>query len=306
MNDLEKCPVCRKENIVISDYCNVNYMTLSIFHYLKKGICTNCGFSWVLNPPSQVELLEFYESSYRIKKNMMLRKSLKFLGFFVLDIRSLCQLKLAESFVKFHRKDVLLDIGGGVGNALINFYSYLGIKNNFIIEISRSVFTNFFFKSIGTRFSKVEEFGAIGVSAKMILLSHVLEHLTVFTAKKLLIDLKQLVKNDGIILIEVPNDELREFFAEKFQEDTPHMMFFSKKSLTMFLEEAGWRVLFCETVGIRDGEQPSYKHKRRFCVNHYILFKMLQSVIMRQIKKTSPELQYHGNRSSLRLVAAVK
>jgi hypothetical protein len=84
----------------------------------------------------------------------------------------------------------------------------------------------------------------------LVLSSHSLEH---FRYEDLIDFLETLAVNmaeDGIFLAEVPHADMRIGYEHR-EQDSPHLLFFSKKSLHMLFTQNGFEVLFIETCGER-------------------------------------------------------
>lgn len=81
-----------------------------------------------------------------------------------------------------------------------------------------------------------------------ICLFHVLEHLV--SPVDVLYGLRQLVKNDGWLCLEVPNGDLcgEGDWERFFNADETHLWFFSKRDLKVLLQRAGWQLVQVKTV----------------------------------------------------------
>lgn len=93
-----------------------------------------------------------------------------------------------------------------------------------------------------------------------ILMSHVLEHFNGKDIVSVLKNVRSLLSKDGIFVCEVPHCDLRSHEHMR-TNDTPHISFFSKNSLTLSLEHAGLKTLFLNTCG-EEYDQWWEKHKQ--------------------------------------------
>ena len=139
----------------------------------------------------------------------------------------------------------------------------------------------------------------------VVVLSHILEHLK--SPLKLLKDLKNMLCEDGILFIEVPNKD----FVYKARNE-PHLIFFVPGTLVRLVEGVGYEVLKVDTCGqeisaLRAAQNPALKLMKDF------LKRVLPEALIRRIRKArvrnsveafrSHVSEYGGDRRWIRLIA---
>ena len=83
---------------------------------------------------------------------------------------------------------------------------------------------------------------------KLVIASHVMEHFNASKIKPILLNLKKIITKNGYLLIEVPFDDILNKQNNLF-EHTPHLCFFSIKSLTSFLLDCGYKIIYANHFG---------------------------------------------------------
>ncbi len=157
-----------------------------------------------------------------------------------------------------------------------------------------------------------------------------MEHYRLSDLNKLLSGLSLALAKNGVVVVEVPHVDLR-IHAEIRGVDTPHLLFFSKDSLTILFEKYSFEVLFIDTCGpcypsVDDfissrSNSPNVKNhlKKHFNSLPVLIQRLLRSFVRalnktKNIKftskiklfKTLPYQTYGGNRNSLRIVVRKK
>ena len=84
-------------------------------------------------------------------------------------------------------------------------------------------------------------------SYNVITLNQVLEHVN--HPVTFLKDISRYLKKDGLVLIDVPHRD--DVFKSNVE---PHLLFWDKGSLSYAVEQAGLKVLFCESAGMMWGQ----------------------------------------------------
>ena len=164
------------------------------------------------------------------------------------DIRSIAQITLAKQFVIFNTGDIFLDIGPGRGGSFAVANKVLINPRSIGIELNQGA-TNAFKRLYGIEtLPSFNTFIKQGLKAKIILLSHSLEHFKLSTLEDFLVNLKKLISNDGVVVIEVPLIDFRKH-ANFREEDAPHFLFFNLESLQLIFEKNHWKVLFINSCG---------------------------------------------------------
>lgn len=320
-----ECPICNneitKENIRYNDFAWNKY---TLFSNLEIASCDICGFGFVKNKIDLEELGEYYSKFYRSKnspfyfnfeKKINNRIAIDYAG-----DRSFAQLTLARAFAKFNPHDIFLDIGPGKGGSLLFANHLFQSPQLYCIELTKGASEFFKLNHKATTFETLDRFITKGLQAKILLMSHSLEHYRVEDLTDLLIELKSSLVNDGVIVVEVPHCDIR-IHREVRGNDTPHLLFFSMESLKKLFEKNGFEILFIDTVcefyeNIELAKKRSLKRKYRGVYNKMpIELKNLLRLFVRSTIKLKSmfnkhvklsQYTYGGNRDTLRLVARIK
>ena len=319
------CPICNNEitidNIKYNDFAWNKY---SLFSNLEIASCEICGFGFVKNKIDLSELGDYYSKSYRSKnspfyfnfeKKINNRIALDYAG-----DRSFAQLTLARAFTKFNPNDIFLDIGPGKGGSLLFANKLFQSPQLYCIELTKGASEFFKVNHNAITFDNLDRFIKNGLRAKILLMSHSLEHYRVDDLIDLLNELKLSLFSDGVIVVEVPHCDLR-IHKEVRGNDTPHLLFFSAESLKQLFEKNGFEILFLDTVcDFYENIQPvkgiRLKSKLRSAYNKTpVIFKNILRSFVRYIFKIKSKFNkqvklsqytYGGNRDTLRLVARIK
>lgn len=226
---------------------NEDFPSCSLFNNLRILNCTNCEFSFVVNPPGNSELKEFYETVYRSSPsayeiNFTDRNPSP------IDFRSMSQISLATQFIKFNPGDIFLDLGAGSGNSFQVAKTLLSEPILVSVESSSSANKYYSERFNVKAYSEIEEFNKQGYSAKIILLSHSLEHFRFDEVASILTQIGSALSTQGVCVIEVPAANLIRD-RDLLLNDSPHLLFFSLKSLTLLLEKMNFQILSAHVMG---------------------------------------------------------
>lgn len=220
------------------------------------------GYFEVLDKPSNTELSEYYSQKYYQKGKGDYNAGGKYtedeIKYFLNKIEqkyvAACNIKAGLEFS--NRR--FLDIGAGEGWALnyfaskgweclgMDFSDYGCVANN------PDQMPNLL---IGDIYSNLKGLCRDQRQFDIVLIDNVLEH--VVDPLQVLIDIQQLVSDDGVLIIEVPNDfsvvqnELIEkgFVSRQYWLAFPdHLSYFNREGLASLVAEAGWKVEKCFTA----------------------------------------------------------
>jgi hypothetical protein len=195
-------------------------------------------------------------------------------------------------------------------------------------EVSAGEAKEFFKKNFEVlTYDSLEEYNKCQKKAKIILMSHSLEHYQISDLDSLFSEIKFTLEDSGVIIIEVPHCDMR-IHSEIRGNDTPHTLFFSKESLKLLLEKNGFDVLFIDTCGdqwqtefeydatinstsnlIKKRIRPIYNNmpiKLQNLIRIFVrlFYHLRNSNFFRRGYYTSiPQHTYGGNRNCLRVVA---
>jgi len=320
-----ECPVCSKHTLKYFDYFDRIWNKEFIFSELIILGCQNCGFgfSWPELPNTTIE--KFYAFKYRDHSSPFYINFNKLKRPIIDHQRQISQLLLAKQFVEFKSGDKFLDIGPGDGVSLSTAQVVLDNPTLMTVEGNKGASEAFKKLYLIKNYGCIDAVLKSGVKAKIILMSHSLEHFKLDWLNLLLANLKQLIEKDGVLVIEVPNVDFR--IHDNYRiEDSPHFLFFSLDSLRELFKKNGWTILFSNTCGEpyevwweRLSMGLPNKHQFSFIrVSKKILMKFIPNFIKKivfnkiylfkssqrspVVKIKSNEYSYGGNRTCLRIV----
>jgi 2-polyprenyl-3-methyl-5-hydroxy-6-metoxy-1,4-benzoquinol methylase len=153
----------------------------------------------------------------------------------------------AESRIEYLEKNIgsleglkILDFGAGHG-VLIDIISKKNYKSVVYDAVELDKKVQKILKNKGTKnvYSKLEE---INNRYDLIILSNVLEHFT--SPKQLLSDIKKILEKDGVIFLEVPNED---YLHKEILE--PHVVIYNKKSMNELLKKMNSDILNLTSIG---------------------------------------------------------
>ena len=247
ITNITKCDLCGSSNFkkLLSGKQNIHKYSINV----TTIQCNNCKFTFQPEKYSN-ELLEFFykpDTSFIFEDNPIAGNKTK-----ELEDKVAAGLKSRQSIVtkalnKFNIKKggKILDVGGGRGDICSH------LVNDFDITVSDTtpVKTVKNIRKIPTLFSTKEEHSSYDV----VILNHILEH--VFSPTEALISSKSLLKENGIVIIEVPFELFTPFVFKKIG-DWRHVVYFSVKNLFNYLLKIGFQDI---TVKIQDGHYGARK-----------------------------------------------
>lgn len=303
------------------------FENLVIYH------CENCGLGFTLPHLENEKLGEYYSKIYRSNNSPFyfdfskdvpkyLKKSYPYA-----EERAFSQILMGRFFCDFKEGDSFLDIGPGKGGAYHFAGHLLPNPKLYAIELTEGA-PAFFKKNFNVdTYPSLTDFINTGLKAKMLLMSHSLEHYQISDIEQLFNEFQMAIENNGVLVIEVPHCDIR-IHAEIRGNDTPHLLFFSKQSLSQLLNKYGFEVLFIDTCGELIKSQTEHAHesrsthnwlKKKFRLQYNrapIFFQnKIRSIVRRYYKikignflshkyyLSYPQHTYGGNRNLLRVVA---
>ncbi len=302
MKSIEKCFACRgvlaEERLAYND---IGWTDFKIFRELQLRFCPVCGFG-CSEPELSLDVVQhFYEEQYRSRLSTFFvdfdQKYTPGIGD-VGESRSFAQLVLARAYCIFREGDVFLDIGPGIGGSFRIAKALFPSPRLFAIELSENS-SKYYSTNYGViTFTSIGDFVAHNEPAKFILMSNSLEHYRLSDIDSLFGELKAALADDGVLIIEVPFVDLR-VHAEVRGVDTPHFLFFSKESLALIIERAGFDILFMDTCG------PVYSHPSEVRRNEASRTEVLKAILKTPYNKLPPMVQI-GLRTIVRGVRRVR
>ena len=230
------CICCDKNSMEI--YQNDSYLKLPVY------LCKNCKL--YVTGKIEAEVKNKTEQLYK-KPYWDERASENSINSDYTDIDSqdkrrqwISQCKYCELYLSNKKK--ILEIGSGPGQALF-WFKNLGMNVNGIEPDKRNV--ELINKKLGMSVCKVGTAEDFETDEKFDIIwsSHVFEH--VLKPKLVLGKLKNYLRNEGILFLEVPNCENSKILFESINNN-PSTFHFSKFSLIKITEDAGYKVISCD------------------------------------------------------------
>lgn len=225
------CPICKSSSY---DRIDKHYTRAQLFKKSKLITCTVCLAKSVYPMPSESELEKFNQSYWEDVQTAS-EKDREFHY-----VQSLYRVKYLKSHLENVENMKILDIGAGGG---------------YIYDVLKANNDNVNFSAVEADLNMQEELRKKGVKNvyltwqaihetdfDMITLSHVIEHFA--EPLKYLKEIKKLLKRNGYIFVEVPNQD--DFFKTFFGA---HLIFFNEVALKRLFEELEMRIIDIVTVG---------------------------------------------------------
>jgi ubiquinone/menaquinone biosynthesis C-methylase UbiE len=250
------CPVCESASIeLIRNYRSEK----AIFAKLKLAKCNDCELVFVDPMPSE-EILQNYNSNYFITAHGGIPQDVIAQSFFS-GIAGL-RLNHIEYYLQKNRLRVsdILEIGPGTGIFAKKWRSAYPENNYYAVETDTSCYGSL--EETGVIISKPEEIKGLDKEFDLVIMSHVLEHVSDPTG--FLTSIKEFLKKDGVIFIEVPCNDW-----QHKPEDEPHLLFFNKKPMQQFMESLGFINIQLSYHGKSIEELKNGKTKRSLIMRLY-------------------------------------
>lgn len=228
-----KCPICGNKKALI---IRKNMWNFSIFFNKYLITCEECKTSSMYPMPKSEEL-EDINKLYWTKYQKIDKKSED-----VAKIRSLSMINYINKFSNQPKFDQILDVGSGLGYIIdalkkqhIESYNYYAVEQDILAK-------NVLY-SKGTRvvYPNINNVDLNNFS--LIILSHIIEHLP--NPKKFLAFTKTLLKEEGFLFIEVPNqeDQYKGYLGL-------HTFVFNEYNLTYLLKSLNFNILNTASTGL--------------------------------------------------------
>lgn len=254
-----KCLSCDGETFETLDYINRDFPNTGIFDELIIRICSNCGFSFLATDPTSDQIDNFYTSDYRKKGSAYHLDFGKIGRLKNLDPRAFAQLATGISFVDFKPFDAFLDLGPGNGNSFAMANLLLPNPRLYGVELNSGAIDFYHANYNANCFENLEKIISEGKLFKVILLSHSLEHIRKDDLIYFISQIRKIISEDGICIIEVPNDDFRKKELHARSNDSPHLLFFSAEALRKLFTRSGFEVIYLKVLG-----NPRFYNKPNF------------------------------------------
>jgi len=245
------CPICNSDELIDGiKYNNLYWPTFNEFNNLEILYCESCGFGFSWPELNDERVTQFYKNNYREKTSPFYinfnRLKLP-IGF---DSRSLGQILLAKQFIQFEKDDIFLDLGPGSGSSFAIANMVFKKPRCLAVELCSGA-SEAYKRIYGIKtYSSLSDIISCGIKAKMCMLSHSLEHFKLSWLRNAIVEMKEVLVEDGVLVIEVPLVDMRKHALFRIA-DSPHFLFFSNDSIKQLFISTGWNVLFCDSVADR-------------------------------------------------------
>lgn len=230
------CPICNSENreiLYTQNFYNNN--SISLMDRYDVVSCEECGFVFADNIPTQKEFNDYYAEMSRWENNVNEENNKNYLKHFN------SMIDFIFPYLRLENNNIL-DIGCSTGEFL-NEFKKRGYRSLLGIDPSFNC-TNFVEKryDIKTIQSDIFHFGSIN-KFDLITMSAVLEHIVDLWSA--LIRIHNLLEDDGILFIEVPNCTAFEtwIYTPYQQFSVEHINYFSIYSIENLLNVCDFKII---------------------------------------------------------------
>ncbi|MDB3914819.1 class I SAM-dependent methyltransferase [Gammaproteobacteria bacterium] len=261
------CPACLTENdLKLMPSYKFSPATMDKLKFFdEKNIlcCPSCGFGMVEEDVDEKLLEIYYTSDYGGKANKQSETKSKIHDLRTthsFHIRPLSQLSLIKQHIDLKSNTRVLEIGPGKGDFLFTL-KQMGFEGEHIACEPQEQ-AHKFLKQLG---SKIEASNFNSNTAKkytesidLVVMSHALEHFNPGKVSKLIENIGLMLKKGGLFFCEVPHADIRKY-PEAGEKVVPHLSFFSKDSISHFINRNNLNIKFMDTCGVSqfDKEKPT-------------------------------------------------
>lgn len=233
MNTISNCPLCKGTSFEKHLNCKDYTVSKEYFTIVK---CSSCGFTFTNPIPEENKIGSYYESEDYISHS---NTSKGFVNTLYQAVRNFTLKKKVKLLSSLSNGKNLLDIGCGTGEFLNqaqqSAYQVKGIEPSTVAREQG-------IKNFGLSIKEESEINNIGdKSFDFITMWHVLEH--VYHLNDRIEELKRTLKDDGYIIIAVPNHD--SYDAKHYKEfwaayDVPiHLYHFTPKTIKKLFQNHG-------------------------------------------------------------------
>ena len=230
------CPCCNEDKNNLDS--SINYVNKKFFSEHREEIfsdrkmhhCNKCNFSYSTPFLSDEILDQFYlnDFSKRRMNSMLVQAKIKF----KFSLVSLQRIFFVSAFLNKKESHTILDFGGGAGATTSQFKNLLPNSN---VNIDDNEGYNDIWKLRGLEKKSLNSYkdGEIDLFFS----SHTFEHINANEHNNLLSFIKKKISKDGIVYIEVPNDDFSKFKNKDKLNEGCHVSHFTTKSLEILISK---------------------------------------------------------------------
>jgi len=226
--DVWQCPVCNDKH-----YIKIENSSSRCFKDILLISCKKCTAKSVFPMPSVHELIQFNKSYWELAQP--LNKEVLELMF----EQAKSRIKYIKRWVPNFENMKILDFGSGPGyiydllNSSCNQNNYIAVESDIVLQSAISKKGAIVFDNL----HEVQE-----CNFDIIILSHIVEHFG--NPNNFLLEIKEKLKKDGFIFIEIPNqDDIYKF------DLGAHLVVYNKKAIAQLLERVNFKIINLTTVG---------------------------------------------------------
>ncbi len=242
------CYLCNSEKNSKNNIDYIDRFNHSLFKNKSISVCKYCGFGQIIPKINNIDLQHYYEEVYRSKSSLSyINFNQIFLDDSIIDYRSISQLLLGKQYCSNKKKYHFLDIGAGDGKSFISARKIF--KNISLSAIESNNEAKEFYQRYLNDIIVYNSLVEVKEKVDILLMSHSLEHFDIDDMQTLFQDIQYALSDDGILIIEVPNADLRDSNILNRFNDTPHVSFFSLDSLSKLANKFDFELCFINTVG---------------------------------------------------------
>ena len=256
-NMIINCIICKETTKFLDNYKFHVNSDIDFFGQIKIFYCEKCDLAFADPMPPRSRLKFFYENIYRdvgrpqYKNLELLEKSLK-------SQKNYDYIEYLTHFLNFNNIQNIFDFGSGSGD--IGFLLSKKFKHLNLHTIETDNFSQEILKKRNYKIYK--DFSKIQTKFDLIISTHTLEHLTNLDIIK---NFKKILKKNHYMFFEVPNNLFKVNFLKR-PYDSPHLIFFSKKSLEMIEKKFNLKIfnLSFASYSIEDSFRYMQKSKETY------------------------------------------
>ena len=293
---MDNCLICQDKNLFNKKYINSHFYNLksNIFDDLSIFVCSICGFGYAYPFVDVKEIKYFYKKEYNKEGGPHYEfkdfKHYNWPKYF--SSRFISQFLIAAQFIELDKVKNFLDIGANNGESFTTLNKMGHSPNSYAIEINEDYVDDIHNKNLNLILSKDENLSLDKEYHNffdLILMSHVLEHFNANQLDNVLININKILSKDGVLVIEVPNDDFRKFYSNS--NVSPHLTFFSIDSLIRLFRKNKFDIMFINSAGKKKSKKESANQifnqtsKVKAFLKKYFIFRYINNLLIHFVLK---------------------